>query len=213
MVHRPCTASRLPRGWSCWTRSTIFKRTRRPIWRCAGIRRPASAARARRRSMARPRLTCKTCMDALPLDKPITVQPMKGVSRDQRSGYRRFLELPRQQENSAIRAPLRHRLENVLGNVDQMQDVGSVLNASCARMCATSSVSTRRWSSSEDHGFSSGWRGSRCILSTPSSALECSRMNSASVCATSRSAARKCAPRRFTSRIMRSPRHVSPRLL
>jgi succinate dehydrogenase / fumarate reductase iron-sulfur subunit len=27
--------------------------------------------------MARPRLTRKTCMDALPLDKPITVQPMK----------------------------------------------------------------------------------------------------------------------------------------
>ena len=27
--------------------------------------------------MARPRLTCKTRMDSLPLDKPITVHPMK----------------------------------------------------------------------------------------------------------------------------------------
>ena len=40
----------------------------------------------------------------------------------------------------------------------------SVLNVSSARMCATFSVSTRRWKSSGGRGISSGWRLWKCIL-------------------------------------------------
>ncbi len=41
----------------------------------------------------RPRLTCKTRLDSLPVSEPITVQPMKSFPAHQRSGDGRFLEL------------------------------------------------------------------------------------------------------------------------
>ncbi len=44
----------------------------------------------------RPRLTCKTRMDSLPLDEPITVFPDEIFSGDQGSGHRRLLELQSQ---------------------------------------------------------------------------------------------------------------------
>ena len=60
----------------------------------------------------RPRLTCKTRMDDLPQDQPITVLPMKSFPRI-RPCHRRFLELPCQPENPCVRTAPRHQLENL----------------------------------------------------------------------------------------------------
>jgi succinate dehydrogenase iron-sulfur subunit len=67
----PNTAFPSSPAWSCWTRSTTSRATRRRISPCAGTARRASADPARRR------LTCKTRIDALPLDRPIIVAPLR----------------------------------------------------------------------------------------------------------------------------------------
>ncbi len=57
---------------------TISRVTWHQTWRCAGIARPPHARNSCSAEVnGRPRLMCKTRMDALPLDQPITVFPMK----------------------------------------------------------------------------------------------------------------------------------------
>jgi succinate dehydrogenase/fumarate reductase-like Fe-S protein len=114
----------------------------------------------------RPRLTCKTRMDALPLDKPIAPVLSGRCIRRMWIVCRNFV---------------------------------SASSASCARMCATFSASTSKWSSSEDRDFSSELRASKCIPSIPSHAPRCSRRNSALASATSPSAVPRYVLRRFIS--------------
>ncbi len=105
----------------------------------------------------RPRLTCKTRMDALPLDKPITVQPMKSfpVIKDL------VTDVSWNYRECTRRTSIGYR------------SFVSALNASYARMSATFSESTTKRSSSEDRGFSFGLRRSKCILSTRNLARAC----------------------------------------
>jgi succinate dehydrogenase / fumarate reductase iron-sulfur subunit len=100
----------------------------------------------------RPRLTCKTRLDALPLDKPITVQPMKAfpvikdLVTDVSWNYRVNQKIPPFEPSG------KYTRKMWIG----CRSFASALNAFCARMCATFSASTRRWSISLDRGSSSG---------------------------------------------------------
>ena len=43
----------------------------------------------------KPKLMCMTRLNSLPLDQPVTVEPMQAFPLDQGSGHRRLLELSR----------------------------------------------------------------------------------------------------------------------
>jgi succinate dehydrogenase / fumarate reductase, iron-sulfur subunit len=57
--------------------SIMFSGTRPPIWLCAGIAKLESGGSCSAEVNGRPRLTCKTRMDALPQDQPVTILSMK----------------------------------------------------------------------------------------------------------------------------------------
>ena len=61
----------------------------------------------------RPRLTCKTRMDSLPLDEPIDDLSDEDFSGDQGSGYGCFVEFQGQSEDSAFPAAAWCRVEDV----------------------------------------------------------------------------------------------------
>jgi succinate dehydrogenase / fumarate reductase iron-sulfur subunit len=152
----------------------------------------------------RPRLTCKTRMDALPLDKPITVHPMKAfpvikdLVTDVSWNYRVNKKIPPFEPRPGTDWKMYQE------DVDRVQEFRKCIECFlCQNVCHV----LREHEKMKQFGgprFLSGWRGSRCILSTQNRARACSRMNSASACAILRSAARKCALRRFRSRIMQS---------
>ena len=71
------TACRSRPAWSCSTRSTGSRRTRRPTSRCAGTARRPSAARAAPRSTASRRSCARRASPTSPAGEPITVEPIK----------------------------------------------------------------------------------------------------------------------------------------
>ena len=89
-----------------------------------------------------PKLMCMTRLNTLPLDQPVTVEPMKTFPHDQGSGDGRLLELPRENRHQAIQAaqarrPRRH-LAHVAGRCrPRRRNFASASSASCARTSAT----------------------------------------------------------------------------
>ena len=116
---------------------------RRPtIWPCAGTARRASAGRARRRSTASRRLMCMTRLNALPLDQPVTVEPMQTFPHDQGSGDRRVLELPRSRRRSRSSSRASRTRPTAPGACSRptstaCRNSASASSASCARTSAT----------------------------------------------------------------------------
>jgi len=104
----------------------------------------------------RPRLTCKTRMDALPLDKPITVQPMKAfpvikdLVTDVSWNYRVNRRIP---PSSPAPAPSGKCIRRMW---IECRSFVNALNASYARMCVTCFASTSKRSSSAARGSSFG---------------------------------------------------------
>ena len=100
------TPRRWTKAWWCWTPSTAFRPSRRPTSPCAGIARPANAARAPPKSTACRKLMCMTRLSQLNLDMPVIVEPMHAFPLDPRPGHRCLLELPRQEDDQAVPAAL-----------------------------------------------------------------------------------------------------------
>ena len=56
----------------------------------------------------KPKLMCMTRLNSIPLDQPVTLEPMQSLSIDQRSGDRRFVELSGQEKDQEVQtAPTR----------------------------------------------------------------------------------------------------------
>jgi hypothetical protein len=51
-----------------------------------------------------PRLMCMTRLDMIPIDKPVTIEPMRAFPEHPRPGHRRLVEFPRQKEDQAVQA-------------------------------------------------------------------------------------------------------------
>ena len=51
-----------------------------------------------------PKLMCMTRLDAIPLDKPVTIEPMRAFPVHPRFGHRRFVEFSRKEKNQEIQA-------------------------------------------------------------------------------------------------------------
>ena len=154
----------------------------------------------------RPRLTCKTRMDALPMDKPITVYPMKAfpvikdLVTDVSWNYRVNKKIPPFEPRPGTDWKMDQE------DVDRVQEFRKCIECFlCQNVCHV----LREHREMQLFGgprFSYGLPRSKCILSTRSLARACSKMSSASAFATSPSAARKCVRRRSISRTMRSSR-------
>ena len=56
-----------------------------------------------------PKLMCMTRLNDLPLDEPVTVEPMHAFPHDQGSGHRRLVELSGQEEDQAVQAAAARR--------------------------------------------------------------------------------------------------------
>ena len=112
----------------------------------------------------RPRLMCKTRLDHLPADRPITVEPMKSfpVIRDLVTDVSWNYEV-----NQRI-PPFTPRSGCRLARSDRRTSTGSrnsasASSASCARTCATSSASINPMTGTSARGSWCGSRASRCI--------------------------------------------------
>ena len=146
----------------------------------------------------RPRLTCKTRMDSLPLDKPITVQPMKSfpvikdLVTDVSWNYRVNKKIP------AFTPKPGTDWKMYQPDVDRVQEFRKCIECFlCQNVCHV----LREHDEMEHFGgprFLCGLRGSKCIRSIQILALACSKRNSALAYAILQSAARKSAPRTFT---------------
>ena len=122
----------------------------------------------------KPRLMCKTRMDSLPLDQPVTVVPDEIVSAGQGPGHRRLVELQGEQKNPGVSSARRAWNGRCTSETwTACRSSGSASNASCARTCVTCCASTIRRSSSAGRVFSCGRRGSKCIRSTGSIEWSC----------------------------------------
>jgi len=120
----------------------------------------------------RPRLTCKTRMDTLPQDKPITIFPMKAF-------------------------PV---IKDLVTDVSWNYKVNKKIPPFQPRSFAT--TASRR--NSAAHVSSCALQAWRCIRSTASPVLACSKTNLDLVCAILRSAAPRFALRQFASPITQS---------
>ena len=128
----------------------------------------------------RPRLTCKTRMDSLPPDKPVTILPMKSfpiikdLVTDVSWNFRINKKIP----------PLRRgRARNGKSTREMWTAYGSSASASSvfsARTSATFCASTTRSKSSQGRAFLCAWRVWRCTPWTVHRAVRCSARNWAS---------------------------------
>ena len=85
------------------------RRRRRPTSPAAGTARPASAARARPRSTASPRLMCMTRLDELPDGQAGDRRADARVPARQGSRHRRLVELRGEEEDQAVQAAAARR--------------------------------------------------------------------------------------------------------
>jgi len=152
----------------------------------------------------RPRLTCRTRMDDLPQDQPITVLPMKSFPRikdlvtDVSWNYRVNRKIP---PSSPVRE-WNGKFRNWMWTASR--SFASASNAFFAKTFVTYSESTTRRNSSPARVSSFEWLAWKCIRSTDATARACSKISLAWATAISRSAARRFVPRRFESPTMRS---------
>ncbi len=81
-------------------RCTRFRRRRRPISPCVGTAKPANAARVGR-GQRQAATDVHDRMDEFNLGEPVTDRADEELSRDQRSGHRRVVELSREAQRSS----------------------------------------------------------------------------------------------------------------
>ena len=124
----------------------------------------------------KPRLMCMTRLNDLPLDEPVTVEPMKAFPLDQGPGDRRVVELPRSRSGSSRSSRGRPTRRTAPGGWRRRTSTAcrssaSASSASCARTSATCCATTTCTTSSSARASSSTPRRSRCTRSTPRTAL------------------------------------------
>ena len=88
-------------AWWCSTPSIAFRPTQAPDlavrWNCKAGKCGSCSAEIN----GMPKLMCMTRLNTLPLDKPVTVEPMHTFPLDARPGHGRLVELRGQEENQA----------------------------------------------------------------------------------------------------------------
>ena len=149
----------------------------------------------RRRGERPAALMCKTRLDDLPEDEPITRRAAEGVPGHPRPRQRRLLELRGEQADPAVHAEARRRVVDRAGGrrpderVPQVHRVlplpGRVPRPARPPACTPATSGRASWS---------GSRASRCIRWTRSTGPTSWRTRAASASATSRSAAREVCP-------------------
>ena len=113
----------------------------------------------------RPRLMCKTRLDHLPADRPITVEPMKSfpVIRDLVTDVSWNYEVNQRIPPFTPKPRDADWLDWTGGRRPARANTASASSASCARTSATSSASIGSMTGTSARGSSSGSRASRCI--------------------------------------------------